>query len=253
MSRTAPSSPGSSGTATVGRNRLLVLAATAMELAPLQDLLRQSPQSAAFDLLVCGVGPVASAATLAAHLATRTSSCAGVVLSGVGGLYPQESANSAGLPGLLDICLAEREILADFGIAAPHGAEPFSTTDFDVTRDFPLRSPLTGKAAELLAELAVPFYRGAFLTLNAATATRERGLALRDRHQGLCENMEGAAVALVCRRFDLPLLEIRCISNMVEDRDLSRWRLAEAIGRQAEVMARLLPKLAVVPLTRAGS
>ncbi|HET97930.1 MAG TPA: futalosine hydrolase [Desulfurivibrio alkaliphilus] len=246
-----PPQPG--GSPTPSQARLLVLAATSPELAPLERALGHPPRSTLFDFLLCGVGPVASAATVAAHLATRSSTYAGVVLSGVGGLYPREPSGCSGEPGLLEICLAEREILADFGIAAPHGAEPFSGSNFAAPHDFPLQSTLTSLAAAILTELAIPFYRGVFLTLNATTATRERGMALRDRHGGLCENMEGAAVALVCQRLGLPLLEMRCISNLVEDRDLRRWRLAEAIARQAEIMSRLLPRLAAAPLSRSRS
>ncbi len=287
-------------------NRLLILAATAMELAPLQEALGRAPApvsehegdeahdgASRFDFLVCGVGPVACAATLAAHLAVsaqrsthlaaispaygrehpaplclpqpaapaerlhRGGPCdciqpvafptgyAGVVLGGVGGLYPQVSL-PVGHPSPL-ICLAEREILADFGIAAPHGADPFNSPDFTAEREFPLHSPLTAQAVALLNQLAIPFQAGLFLTVNAATATLERSRALSACHRGLCENMEGAAAALVCQRFGLPLLEIRAISNLVEDRDPERWRLAAAIKRQAEVLARLLPQLAGTP------
>jgi futalosine hydrolase len=40
--------------------------------------------------------------------------------------------------------------------------------------------------------------------------------------------MEGAAAAHVCALYDLPFLELRGISNLVEDRDREKWRLAEA-------------------------
>ncbi|MFH7319478.1 futalosine hydrolase [Desulfurivibrio sp. D14AmB] len=253
MSPTAPAPPQPGGSPAPSQTRLLVLAATDMELAPLERALGHSAPSTAFDFLRCDVGPVASAATVAAHLAVRPSTYTGVVLSGVGGLYPRKSTGSPGEPGLLEICLAQREILADFGIAAPHGAEPFTGGNFAAPHDFPLQSALTSLAGEILTELAIPFHRGVFLTLNATSATRERGLALRDRHDGLCENMEGAAVALVCQRLGLPLLEIRCISNLVEDRDPRRWRLAEAVARQAEVISRLLPQLAVALATRRGA
>jgi len=37
--------------------------------------------------------------------------------------------------------------------------------------------------------------------------------------------MEGAAVALACQQLAVPLLELRGISNLVEDRDTRRWDL----------------------------
>jgi futalosine hydrolase len=41
--------------------------------------------------------------------------------------------------------------------------------------------------------------------------------------------MEGAAVAMVCNTFKVPCVELRCISNMVEDRDTANWMLEDAI------------------------
>jgi futalosine hydrolase len=35
--------------------------------------------------------------------------------------------------------------------------------------------------------------------------------------------MEGAAVAQIAALYGIPMLEVRGISNMVEDRDLRRW------------------------------
>ncbi|MCW8893304.1 MAG: futalosine hydrolase, partial [Deltaproteobacteria bacterium] len=40
---------------------------------------------------------------------------------------------------------------------------------------------------------------------------------------GICENMEGAAAAQVCSAFDLPLLELRGISNPTGTRDPEQW------------------------------
>jgi len=75
------------------------------------------------------------------------------------------------------------------------------------------------------------------------SGTLRRGEALRLRYQAICENMEGAAVARVAQAFQLPCLEMRVVSNMVEDRDLSRWQLAAAIDRAAAALAILLPGL----------
>lgn len=252
--------------------RLLLTAATAMELEPLrQALAEQSSRSTgeSFDFLVCGVGPTAAAATLAGFLARRAGGYSGVIMSGVAGAYPAVIADTAKPgpagdrraesgpppteprpghgpgrgPGVLDICLANREILGDFGLSAPHGAEPFDSPELGADHEFDLESPLLQAARQILQNRRIFFHCGTFVTVNAATTTQQRGVALARRHGGLCENMEGAAAALVCRNLGLPLLEIRCISNLVEDRDLSRWRLAEAIRRNVEILASMLPEL----------
>jgi futalosine hydrolase len=59
----------------------------------------------------------------------------------------------------------------------------------------------------------------------------------------MCENMEGAAVVRVCREFNLPSAELRCISNYVEDRDLSTWCLPEAAAKAAHTAIQLVKGL----------
>ena len=47
--------------------------------------------------------------------------------------------------------------------------------------------------------------------------------------------MEGAAVAMVCKTFNTPCVELRCISNMVEDRNTADWMLEDAIDKICRV------------------
>ena len=84
---------------------------------------------------------------------------------------------------------------------------------------------------------------GTFVTVSAVSGTRARGENLRQQWQGLCENMEGASVARVAEAFDLPFLEVRAISNMVEDRNPQDWRLEEACAVAADAASCLLREL----------
>jgi futalosine hydrolase len=80
---------------------------------------------------------------------------------------------------------------------------------------------------------------GPFVTVSNCSGTAARGLELAARFGGLVEGMEGAALAHVATLYGVPWLELRAISNAVEDRDLSRWRLrdaAEAAQRAVRVV-----------------
>jgi futalosine hydrolase len=101
---------------------------------------------------------------------------------------------------------------------------------------FPLHTGMLREAARLVPGLKM----GVFLTVSTVTGTRKRSRELRKHYRALCENMEGAAVAQMCEAYRVPLLELRGISNMVEERDLSRWRKEEAAeGAQQAVIALL--------------
>jgi futalosine hydrolase len=208
---------------------LLVVAATEMEMHPVRE--RLGSQSGC-DLFVCGIGPVEAAVRLATWLASRPCRYSLVLNGGVAGAYVGTGAE------LLDVCVAEREVLGDLGIEGNGRIVPFPA-NLAVPVELPLDAALWRQAVGLL-----PGSRsGTFVTVNTASATFSRGAFLRDRFGGLCENMEGAAVARVCQELTVPCLEVRAVSNLVEDRDTSRWRLAEACEKSAEAMARLVPNL----------
>ena len=70
---------------------------------------------------------------------------------------------------------------------------------------------------------------GPFVTVSCCSGTAALGTAMAERFPGaLCEGMEGAALAHVAAIYQVPLLELRAVSNLVEDRDMSRWRIREA-------------------------
>ena len=69
---------------------------------------------------------------------------------------------------------------------------------------------------------------GTFVTLSTCTGTSDRAAELDTHYNGLCENMEGAAAAQVATLHNIPWLEIRGISNIVEDRDLNKWDIPRA-------------------------
>jgi futalosine hydrolase len=65
------------------------------------------------------------------------------------------------------------------------------------------------------------------------------GNRLAARFDGICENMEGAAAAHLCALYDTLFLEIRSVSNRVEDRNFAAWNLPLAMRRaqQAALIA----------------
>lgn len=218
---------------------LLAIAATEIEMVPLRQLI--AGQESGWLSLVGGVGPVETTLRLTRFLCTERSAVTGVVNFGVAGAYIQPPGRQQAT--LLDICLAEREILGDFGICMPAGMMclPEALTG---RISFPLDLEMRLRAEKILQRQDEAFHSGPFITACGASGSRSRGEDLRQRWQGVCENMEGAAIARVCAEFSLPLMEIRCISNMVDDRNPQNWRLAEACEKVARTVFLLLRELA---------
>lgn len=179
-------------------------------------------------LFPAGMGKTNAAHGLTALLETRE--VRGVIGFGVGGAY----AGSGLKVG--DVALASLAVYGDEGVEAPGGwmstegiGIPLIERDGErVFNEIALDAARVQRAADALAAAGVHVRVGPFVTVSACSGTAARGNELAARFGGLCEGMEGAALAHVAALYGAPFLEVRGISNLVEDRDLSRWRLPDA-------------------------
>lgn len=215
----------------------LVTAATAFEMEAFR---RACPPSLPFVPLLTGIGPVEAAVQVTAVLARAATPFQAVLNLGLAGAYPLDEGEGA---SLLDLCLATGEVLGDLGVCSQDGIEPLRGDSFQVIDTFPLDPALPTRARALLADGPWPVRSGTFVTVSCVSGSRARGLLLARQHRALCENMEGAAVARACLQFNLPLLELRCISNLVEDRNLANWQIQKACARCGEAAALVLKGL----------
>jgi futalosine hydrolase len=207
---------------------IVVVAATEIEMVPFQT------GCAGVETLVTGMGPVEASVILTRFLADHRGRFEAVINLGVAGAYLDSGLE------LLDICLANDEVLGDLGICHLDSIELFDPEKLPLTNFIKMDGDLLQQAGKALAGLGEKYTAGRFVTVSCATATAERGAMLREKYAAICENMEGAAVARGCREFDIPCLEIRCISNMVEDRNVVNWRLEEACKKVGDVTAKLV-------------
>jgi futalosine hydrolase len=181
-------------------------------------------------LCVGGMGK-ANAAHAATLLLTHFSPEA-LLIFGVGGAYPSSGA------AVGDIALAKQEIAGDEGVLTVDGFEDaryigiplLKTAASEVYTTYQASEGLLDRAQKTLAlrRDGGTVHVGPFVTLSTCTGTAARARELEDRYHGLCENMEGAAAAQVAACHDVPWLEVRGISNLVENRDLKKWNLPKA-------------------------
>lgn len=214
---------------------ILAIAATEIEMTPFASEFMSSDFCRT---LVTGVGPVETTLRLTRFLCECEQQFDAAIHFGVGGAYILPDQSLLQQPMLLDICLAEQEVLGDFGICLN---DSIMYLDNSLTGElfYPMDTSLLEKSRAVLDRLGIAHHAGTFITVNGATGTAARGKMLQERWNGICENMEGAAVARVCMEFKLPCTELRCISNYVEERDLSAWRLQDACQKAAHTAIQL--------------
>jgi futalosine hydrolase len=179
-------------------------------------------------LLPGGMGKTNTAQTLTALL--ESTAVSGVIGFGVAGAYP-----GSGL-AVGDLALGTEEIYGDEGVEAPEGwisSEGIGIPLLDrasgpLYNRFPADAQRIRGASEALRAAGKAVCAGPFVTVSACSGTARRGEELAGRFTPLCESMEGAALAHVATLYEVPWIEVRAVSNAVEDRDLSRWRLRDA-------------------------
>ncbi|AVD71420.1 futalosine hydrolase [Desulfobulbus oralis] len=187
--------------------------------------------------LVCGVGPAEAAFRLGLFLAAAGASgqlpdC--VLNIGIAGAYLHPGLPA---PAVLDCCLATSEVLGDLGKCQHGRLLPLQSGCHDF---FPLDAALGSRIRSRLEEAGFPVETGPFVTVSCASGDRDRADLLLARYpDALCENMEGAALALAAAHFGLPFAELRCVSNVVDEPERQHWCLQAACARCGEVAALL--------------
>jgi futalosine hydrolase len=158
---------------------------------------------------LCGTGKVN-----AAHAATvliEKYSPEIIYNIGVAGAYP-----SSGLK-IGDIAVAEKEICGDEGVLTGKGFCDMESIGLPLV--FAHGRAYFNEFSMFVPEQLRDFrHRGNFVTVSACTGTLQEGLKIEKRLSALCESMEGAAIAHVCALNSLPVVEMRGISNIIEDR-----------------------------------
>ncbi len=182
-------------------SRILVVAATAMELAP----------TAGWRTLVCGVGPVDAAVATATAIAADKP--AAIVLVGIAGARRR----AALAPATLVIGTEAR--YADLGVP-----ERFAPS---IMQASPLLVDAAARALPSAPRLAI------------GTSGRVGGTTGED-----VEAMEGFAVLRAAQQAGIPAVEVRAISNEIEEPDRALWHFDAALAAIADATPRLVQEAA---------
>jgi len=195
-------------------------------------------------LCISGMGKV-NAAHAATLMFSRFNPKA-IVVFGIGGAYPSSGARIG------DLAIAKEEIAGDEGVLTQEGFKDaeyigiplLKTATSVIYSTYAASEPLVQDALRSLGENEETGRRsvhvGSFVTLSTCTGTAARASELEERYHGLCENMEGAAVAQVAVLHGVPWLEVRGISNIVEERDLATWDIPKATQSVQQAVIRIV-------------
>ncbi|WP_256003032.1 MULTISPECIES: futalosine hydrolase [Pedobacter] len=195
--------------------KTLIIAATRAEIAPLYKHFKLAEanfvQTPAFDLLISGVGMTATAFALGQRLNLSYNL---VVNLGIAGCFDR----SIPLGSVLNIIADE---FSELGAENGDGFLSIDELGFGRSR-IPARVPADTPFVAALKEV-----RG--ITVNSVHGRADSIAEVTNRLSPVTESMEGAAVFYCCNELSLPCIQIRSVSNYVEERNSSNWDIGLAI------------------------
>jgi futalosine hydrolase len=199
-----------------------ILIATAVE-AERDAVLRGLGDRPNVDVIAVGVGVASAAARTATVLAKAIIPYHLVISAGIGGGF-------VGRADIGSLVVADLIVAADLGAETPDGFLSVDELGFGSAR-IAVSSHWNSQLVDAMAVAQLNVLSGPILTVTTATGTAETTSALAKRIDGAAaEGMEGYGVAVAATLFNLPIAEIRAISNAVGPRDRAAWRIGEALA-----------------------
>lgn len=196
-------------------------------------------------LLHCGIGIASAASVLSQLLCKKTPEL--LIAFGCGGSYSGLGLNNG------DLAVATSECFGDLGALQEDGFVALEDMGLPAAdpplfhQKISLDSLWTQAATETLQKAPEldrsTIQAGPFVTVNTLSGTVPLSEELEARTNGICENMEGAALAQVAVGFNTPLIEVRGISNPCGTRDRAQWDLPAGMTVAQQAVLRLLRDL----------
>ena len=203
---------------------ILVVVATESELPALKSAI---PGKHTVDVLVTGVGMVATAARTAQALG-RTKYDLAFNFGVCGGFDP------AYPPGT--VVHVTRDRISELGCEDGDNFVPIEQLGLGAEGDIVNTNPPDNAALR-----ALPRVNG--ITVNTVHGSEQSIAAVLERFRPEVESMEGAAFAYACDISDVRYAQVRAVSNVVERRNRTAWKLDVAVRNLNDVAMRILDAL----------
>lgn len=133
-----------------------------------------------------------------------------------------------------NIVLVRSEVLGTLGVEENGEWKDVFDNGFIDKNEYPFdNKKLINKYLPKL-NIDLPHVNG--VTVDEITTRNERMIMLKKKYAANIETMEGAAFHYNCLQFNVPFFQIRGISNLVGERDKSKWEIMQSVERTNEYL-----------------
>ena len=191
---------------------VLVVSATEFEIEPLMH------ENNIADALITGIGIPATIFHLTKKLMQKNYDL--VIQAGIAGTFSGSIKKGT-------VVLVNKDSFGDVGIYEKGDFNTLFEAGFINKNEFPFTDGWLVNQHEYLSQAMLALATG--ITVNKITDDAGQVNELFDKFSPGIESMEGAALHYVCLLQNVAFLQLRSISNMVGERDKSKWVMKEAI------------------------
>ena len=211
---------------------ILLIAATNFEIQPTINYLAERDciiGNNRFEVLITGIGSMSTTYWLTKTIAKNRPGL--MIQAGIGGSF-----SAAYPPG--SMVLVNEEVTGDLGVEENNEFKDVFDLGLPQITDPYTGKNLENKHTQLLQQYNLPLVRS--VTINEITTRPARIEQLQQKYQPVVESMEGAAFHYVALVEKIPFLQLRTVSNMVGERDKSKWKMKEAIATLNEQLIKIV-------------
>ncbi|MEO6221515.1 MAG: futalosine hydrolase, partial [Ginsengibacter sp.] len=195
------------------RMDLLIVAATKFEIAPFLAT------NSTADVLITGVGIPATIFNLNKKLTELKYDL--VIQAGIAGTFNETFEKS-------EVSIIKDDTFADIGVDEKGNFKTLFELGFADENEFPYSSGWLTNDEESLKKVQLPLVKA--ITVNKITDDKSQLKKLVEKFHADIESMEGAAFHYVCLQQKVNFLQLRSISNVVGERNKTKWKMEEAIS-----------------------
>ena len=209
--------------------KVYITAATILEIEPFIE----SPLMRDHKLLITGIGSVTTAYHLTKMISVDRPQL--VIQAGIAGGFASGPA-----PGT--VAIVEKDRFADLGVEENDQWKDLYDLGLANENDEPFHNGWLINNDRQLSRYGLPLVPS--ITVSEITTQPSRISLLMKKYGPALESMEGAALHFVCLREGIPFIQLRCISNLVGERDKSKWEMKLAIENLNLALVKLIEQLA---------
>lgn len=212
--------------------KVLITAATSMELSSLQEHINDTP-TLSIHFAVTGIGAVSTVYQLMELL--KKDNYELMIQVGIAGSFDQQLTIGTAVS-------VEKEMIAEMGVVENQTYKDI----FQLKLADPNQAPYTSGLLinphqELMSKAGLPKTIG--VTNNLISTDENQIIRYKTIYKAAIESMEGAAFHYVGIMQAIPFIQIRGISNEVGERNKENWKIKEAMHAAAVACHDLLQQL----------